>query len=375
MQTSENPSRRTTRIDNIQALRGVAVLLVVCFHLGLSERKYSAADTLLPGVLQFGASGVDLFFVISGFVMVTVTRGKFRDRRQALVFLYHRVTRIYPLYWVYSLLALAVFLVQPSWVNSTQGNQVNLLASFLLLPSDKLPLVQVGWTLIHEMYFYLAYFLIMWLLPERALVSALAGWGAGVLLLNLTVSPGNPALDLVSHPLTFEFLGGCLVAVNYHRRDPGSRRGTALVIIAGVLFAASVAGYEAHRYITGVAVPEGWWRALIDGLPAVGIVLGLTAAERTGVVLPSPLVQVGNASYSIYLSHLFALSVAGRIWQRVLAVGPLDNALFAVLASALVLLAGFASYRLVETPLLHLTRDTRPRRDVLRSPPRGSPAP
>ena len=125
---------------------------------------------------------------------------------------------------MYSLLALAVFLVQPSWVNSTQGNQVNLLASFLLLPSDKLPLVQVGWTLIHEMYFYLAYFSIMLLLPERALASALAAWGAGVVLLNLTVSPGNPALALVSHPLTCDFLGGCLVAVMFSSPRHGSAR-------------------------------------------------------------------------------------------------------------------------------------------------------
>jgi peptidoglycan/LPS O-acetylase OafA/YrhL len=341
--------------------------LVVLFHLGLIERKYGVVDTLLPGVLQFGASGVDLFFVISGFVMVTVTRGHFRNARQALVFLFRRVTRIYPLYWVYSLLALAVFLIQPSWVNSTQGNQVNLLASFLLLPSDRLPLVQVGWSLIHEMYFYLAYFSILLLLPERALAFSLAAWGAGVVLLHLTVSPSNPALALVSHPLTWEFLGGCLVAVMFHRRDTGPRGGTAFMIIAGVLFVASVAGHEVNRYITGQVVPEGWWRVLIYGGPAVGIVYALTAAERKGVVLPSVLVHVGNASYSIYLSHLFVLSVAGRIWQRVLTTGSADNVLFALMAFGLVLLTGVASYWLVETPLLQLTRDPRHRKDVVTS--------
>ena len=68
--------------------------------------------------------------------------------------------------WVYSILVLGVFLIKPSWVNSSQGNQVDILASFLLLPSQTLPLVMVGWTLIHEMYFYLVFSLVLMLVPE-----------------------------------------------------------------------------------------------------------------------------------------------------------------------------------------------------------------
>ncbi|MEA2116633.1 MAG: acyltransferase, partial [Thermodesulfobacteriota bacterium] len=137
----------SNRIKNIQALRGVAVLLVVFFHMVTIEKKYGGTNTLLSDYFQFGMFGVDLFFVISGFVMVTVSRGKFQQPRQAATFLYHRISRIYPMYWFYSLLVLAVFLLQPSFVNSSQFGQVNILASFLLLPQKHLPLLMVGWTL------------------------------------------------------------------------------------------------------------------------------------------------------------------------------------------------------------------------------------
>jgi len=119
------------------------------FHLVTIERKYGGSGAILPDLLQFGMFGVDLFFMVSGFVMVTVTKGKFQIPKQAVKFIYHRVARIYPSYWVYSILVLIVFLVKPTWVNNSQGNQVDILSSFLLFPSHTLPLVMVGWTLIH----------------------------------------------------------------------------------------------------------------------------------------------------------------------------------------------------------------------------------
>jgi exopolysaccharide production protein ExoZ len=94
------------KIQNIQALRGIAVLSVVFFHLLMIERKYGGSRTILPDLFQFGMFGVDLFFVISGFVMFTVSRGKFQIPKQTLRFIYHRMARIYPTYWVYSILVL-----------------------------------------------------------------------------------------------------------------------------------------------------------------------------------------------------------------------------------------------------------------------------
>ena len=101
------------KLESIQALRGIAVLAVVAFHAMTVEHRYGGGNQLLPDLLQLGQSGVDLFFVISGFVMVTVTRGRFAGRGQTGRFLWSRFSRIYPTYWFYYCLTAAVFLIRP----------------------------------------------------------------------------------------------------------------------------------------------------------------------------------------------------------------------------------------------------------------------
>ena len=145
-QTRSDPAQRaqSKKIAAVQALRGVAALAVVAIHATAIERKYSGGDLLLPEWLRFGASGADLFFVISGFVMVTVTGGCFGRINEVLRFLWGRVTRIYPTYWFYFFITLAALLWQPSWVNNSLPQQVSLWASFLLLPTNTLPLMMVA---------------------------------------------------------------------------------------------------------------------------------------------------------------------------------------------------------------------------------------
>ena len=340
------------KLQNIQALRGIAVLSVLLFHLSVIEKKYGGGNTLLPDWLQFGMFGVDLFFVISGFVMVTVTRGKFGQAKSALLFLYHRVSRIYPLYWAYTTLALLVFIVQPSWVNNSQGNQVDILSSYLLFPGSLLPLVQVGWTLIHEVYFYIVFFLLLFL-HEKYFVPALVLWGAGIAVSGFPVSP--PLTRLVFHPLTFEFIIGCLLALHYHNFKPIKVNGNVLVSIAGLGLAAAVFGYIQYHRATG-ASPLEFDEALYYGIPAVVIVFCITHAERNGATLPGFLIQLGNVSYSIYLSHLFTVNVVGKVWGLFATDSLLDNAVALTLAFILALAVGYASYRILELPLLKLTR-------------------
>jgi exopolysaccharide production protein ExoZ len=341
------------KLNNIQALRGVAVLVVVFSHLLVIEKKFGGANTILPEWLQFGIFGVDLFFVISGFVMVTVTRGKFQNVRHSLLFLYHRASRIYPLYWVYTTLALIVFLIQPSWVNSSQGNQVNILASYLLFPDDLLPLVQVGWTLIHEMYFYLVFFIILLLVPEKLMPVSMLAWGAVIIVFG--TSTGSPAYNLAFHPLTIEFIAGCILAWHYHNFTIRKINANGLVIIAGVGMIAAILGFVSFVAQTNSA-PDGWWRLAIYGIPATVIVASITHAERNGITLPDFLIQSGNASYSIYLSHLFTINVVGRVWKFFSTDAIYDNLIVLPIIFLFALLVGFLSYKLVEIPLLTLSR-------------------
>jgi peptidoglycan/LPS O-acetylase OafA/YrhL len=102
-------SHHMNKFLSIQALRGIAALGVVAFHSLSIEQKYSNGDSLLPDFFRLGQSGVDLFFVISGFVMVTVTKERFKINGESMRFLWGRLSRIYPTYWFYFLLVGSIF--------------------------------------------------------------------------------------------------------------------------------------------------------------------------------------------------------------------------------------------------------------------------
>lgn len=344
---------QVNKILNIQALRGIAVLMVILYHLIIIEGKYGHGNTVLPSFLSIGMSGVDLFFVISGFVMVTITRGWFQSTGAIRRFLYHRVTRIYPTYWFYSLLVLVVFLIKPEMVNSVQTGQVNIFASFLLLPQERFPLLAVGWTLIHEMYFYLVFALLL-LFPERWLLPLLMSWGAGAMGIGFALPlASNPVVQLMTHPLTLEFIAGCVIAHIYFLKQYDSS-GWYFLILALIWW---LVGYGIHAAQGYELAPTGWLRVIIFGVPAVLVVFALVNIERAAEQkLPYWLVLIGNASFSIYLSHVLVISALGRIWGGFAIVNSGVNlaVLLVILLSALAI--GILSYQLLERPLLRFTR-------------------
>jgi peptidoglycan/LPS O-acetylase OafA/YrhL len=347
-QNSKNSNFPGRKIINIQALRGIAVLLVVAYHLTKIEAKYGNGETYLPGLFNIGIAGVDLFFVISGFVMVTVTHGWFQTQYSVRRFLYHRVTRIYPIYWIYSLVVLAIYLTYPDMVNFSQGGEVNIVSSFLLLPQDQLPLLMVGWTLIHEMYFYLVFALLL-LFPERRLIPLLLIWGLFVIVMPQT---NNAVLILISHPLTMEFIAGAFIALLLRGRaiSGGGWYAAAAVIIW-------LSAYVMYVQLGGSLEPDGWHRVLLFGLPSVFAVYGLVAMEKnSGRQFPVWITTIGDASYSIYLSHVLVLSALGRLWVVMWQPGVLDNIVVMLVMVLMVIVVGIASYRLLERPMIKTAR-------------------
>ena len=336
------------RILNIQALRGIAALLVVSFHLIPIEEKYGAGESILPAFFKHGMFGVDLFFVISGFIMTSITRGQFQNTSNALKFLYHRASRIYPIYWFYSALVLIVFLIRPEWVNSAQDNQVNILSSFLLWPESTLPLINVGWTLIHEMYFYLVFSVLLVFLSEKKLGLSLLLWGVAVIVADFYLVTNNPVLNLIAHPLTLEFIAGCFLAIHF-RKDSGWGFTLLLVISAAVTLVILTV-------LNGSEIPNGWWRVGIYGVPATAVLYCLVVAERKNLVLNIYLSKLGDASYSIYLMHVLVLSAAGRALYALSTSYPISNAAMVIILCLFVIISGLVSYRIIEQPLLKASR-------------------
>lgn len=344
------------KIQNIQALRGIAVLSVVLFHLITIEKKYGGTTTILSDFFEFSMFGVDLFFVMSGFIMVVITREKFRNTKQGLHFLYHRISRIYPMYWIYSILVLGVFLANPSLVNSSQGNQADILASFLLIPSDIFPLLMVGWTLIHEMYFYLIFFLILLFIHERYMPVAILLWGMIIVFLNIVLEPDNSLSKLLLHPLNLEFIGGCLLAKICLGEGKPQIKTRVLFILSAAGLIALFFGYDFYRQMTGQLEPLDWWRPFIFGLPTMLLVFCFVNMEKNGFIIHSFIIKIGDASYSIYLSHILTLNVMGRLWQTVSSDTLYDNVIMIPLLLALTIIVGIASYIFIEKPILKLTR-------------------
>lgn len=346
-----------TKFESIQVLRGVAALLVVAAHLQVIEQKYSHGGVILPAWLEYGKVSVDLFFVISGFVIATVTRGQFKSRRAAGHFLFQRMSRIYPPYWLYSIMVLLLWLFRPDVVNASQGHRINIVASFLLLPQDLVPLLMVGWTLIHEMYFYVAMALLMLVVRERVFPVALALWALVVIVgqLYCVIDTGenvSPWIRLIFHPLTLEFVGGAGIALLLN----GSIRGNGRVImgmgIIGFIFAAI------WLYAGDTALDtDSWWRLLFFGLPSLLVVHGAASAEIAGKArFPTIMRKIGDASYSIYLTHILVLSAIGRAWAQIAVPEAINHAIVLATMVLATIIVGLLSYRWVEVPILNAIR-------------------
>ncbi|MDP2759229.1 MAG: acyltransferase [Sideroxyarcus sp.] len=342
------------KFHNIQVLRGVAVLAVVLFHLALVELKYGGeGGRLLPDWMDFGQFGVDLFFVISGFVMMVVSQ-KRGGRSAAINFLVHRVTRIYPLYWFYSALLLLVYFVYPSWVTGSQDRTIDIASSFLLLPQSGYPLLSVGWTLVHEMYFYLIFFAIIWLVPVGKRTHAVAAWFLCVLAAYFALGTYTPVLRVIASPLTTEFMMGCLIARYAQGVHSFPMKNPWFIPAVAVLI--SVAAYLHYRDVTGSIGPAGWWRILLFGLPAVSVVWWAVHAERAGVFFSALLGRIGDASYSTYLTHILTFSLLGKVWARFSMPGWLDNLIVLPILLLIALAVGAYSYKYIEKPMLDACR-------------------
>jgi exopolysaccharide production protein ExoZ len=336
---------------SIQYLRGLAALGVLLFH----------ASQRAGGAFGAGAAGVDVFFVISGFIMWTVSARRAAGPGD---FLLRRAGRIAPLYWTVTLLVVGLDLLRPSLFPNMRLDPPHVILSLLFLPhrdptGDIAPVIVPGWTLNYECFFYVVFALTL-VLPAGRRAWALTAALGGLCLLGLFLPHGRwAAVDTYCDPLVLEFVAGAWLAKAAAAGRLGSSAAAWAAIGAGVLILAAVA-------VTGADV-RGWERLPYWGLPALLIVWGALSLEGAGRMPAfAPLKRLGDASYSIYLAHGLALSLAFKL------IGGLGLPFAAQLALATPfgVLAGLACYQLVERPLLAVFHGRRrssaggPRADV-----------
>lgn len=336
-----------TSIGNLQVLRFMAAAMVLFGH--IQEELF---QSVLPAESGFHeirpiwwSGGVDVFFVISGFIMYHIGRRQFGVPGQAKRFLFKRLARIAPPYWFFTTLLLAVMLIRPSYVAHSALDPWHVVASYLFLPTysptdELLPLLITGWTLNFELLFYVVFSLGM-LLPFRR--------GMALIVLVLTAFAAAVALDLQSaalrfwcNPIALEFLFGIGIA---ELRRWGLRFAP-LASVACVALAVA-----AMMLLQTAGVTGNYWnyRFLWMGAPAALLCAALALAPDPSTPSRSYklLVAGGDASYSLYLSHPFALGAGAVILRRLGLSNPWLYLLSSLLAAVL---AAMVIYRVFEDP-------------------------
>jgi exopolysaccharide production protein ExoZ len=270
----------TGKLENIQALRAIAALGVLCAHLSALKVVYpSIVFPAIPGA----AAGVDLFFVISGFIIAHVTVRSWGHRFH---FLRARALRIYPMYWIVCAAAGTFGLV-------TRGD-FSMIRSLLLIPTLDArgeiypPLIQ-AWTLVYEMLFYVTAAGLMFA-PRRHFASLLfatccTSYAASFVL------PAGALCSYLGNPVYFEFWIGVVLQQAFAAKHAPRHR----FLVWGSL-AAAIASYLAPW-------DEPHMRLFAWGMPAAAVVAWALWLQHSARLAPRWLVALGDASYSMYLAH------------------------------------------------------------------------
>jgi len=336
------------KLTLIQAGRGLAALLVVLFHVTeLSHSKLGV--TFLGDRFAFGGAGIDFFFVLSGFIICYVHRGDWGQPAKLRTFLIKRFARIYPLYWLVTLAVLPVYFWSPAFGFGHERQLDVIVKSLLLIPQSHFPIVIVGWTLSHEVFFYLMFSVLIALPWRRSRVIVGLWLAASLGLFGLErlswVEPGL-WLGFILSRHNLEFALGCGAAL-WVLREPVPRAEG--VLLAGLVMFGLAATAD-HAGSLGVSDVVAY------GLPSGLIVLGAASCDRYRPrPVPKFFEQLGDASYSLYLVHYAGLSV---LLKGAIALGlprwGSEPVLLGITAIAVGL--GFGVYALIEAPLNTLLR-------------------
>lgn len=319
--------------------------MVILHHLLSPTTRIDYVD--LPGLGRFG---VEIFFVISGFIMWHTTATSDISPAE---FWRRRVVRIVPLYWLF--LALLVFgaLQFPHLFHSTAITPENVTKSFLFIPHFHVvqteliaPVLIPGWSLNYEMFFYVVFGLVLFLASRLLRITILGLVLAGLVLLGIALQPAGALLSTYTNPDLLKFLDGIVLAVAYRAGWFHSPRlGSALiaaVIVLPLLIAPPASFARFDDFL---------------GLSATAVVAGALAMETVARRAPSSVfLAIGSASYSIYLSHLFFLRATELLGQRLslFGVSKALDATYVVIALTLPVAGGICIHYFIERPILSL---------------------
>jgi exopolysaccharide production protein ExoZ len=335
-------------VISIQYLRAVAAILVVFYHIGSTN-----IANFFPELMLKAGFGVDIFFVISGFVIWHNTS---TAAFTTMSFMHRRFARVVLPYWLVTFAMFALPRLSGSadaWQHD--AGAPHLLASLLFVPTGDwrsyMPIYSPGWTINYEMFFYLMFAVSLSISSKLARAAALWAALAALVAIGIFFPTAGP-LGWYTAPILLEFGMGILIAAAFQanlRISPWLALSSCLAGVLWILFLSTkepeIPGWHGTRTIN--------W-----GGPAVLIVFGAVFLERAGLVRSyRPLQFLGDASYALYLTHLFSIFFIVLLWQRMdWATFPGGSFLFLVAALAASVLVGSVFHVMIEKPICRLAR-------------------
>jgi exopolysaccharide production protein ExoZ len=334
MSFKENTYKTQINLKSLQILRAIAALSVVYYHINAAP--------------HFGKFGVDIFFIISGFVMSMIIE----NGQKPYTFVVNRITRIVPLYWVLTLCLFILSAIKPDLLDTTTANIFNFLKSIFFVPyfkeSGQLhPMLVVGWTLNYEMFFYFCLWVSIIVMITRKIYALITIFLLTIFFLLADNYLINPVLkSFFNNSIIFEFILGMLAFKIYKIRLMKKINNVVLLIIS-ILSYFFMAYYE----VIGTDIA----RVFIYGIPSLILILSVTALEETKFMennsLTKILALIGNGSYAIYLSHLYVVLAIQRIGHEKLNLMDPTTPLGVAVTLFFSIIVGHILYTHVDKPL------------------------
>lgn len=358
------------KLNSIQFLRAIAALLVVYAHSIDLQMRFSWSNQQDFYYLQnFGAIGVDLFFVISGFI-ITYVAHQYNGIGQGILFLKKRFFRINPIYYIASIISFGVLAMQRGIDHKLHQFRLNnTISSFidtmLIVPSSPgpysyNPILVIGWTLSFEWLFYILFFFLI--LSGTRYKAILIGIILTVLVvLGYFVKASDYRYTFITNPITLEFSLGVFLCWLYLRVRTIPKPIPIICLSIGLLsyITLILIGYgaisEMNFILTGVYSMN---RFLLWGIPSAFLVAGCIFLEKNNSLnrlWNNKWMQLlGDASYSIYLVHLSIFSLLTLLYRKVGFFLNSDLAIWVQLIISTIIAIGF--YKFVEKPLLKISQ-------------------
>lgn len=360
------------KFDSLQIIRALAMLLVLFAHIDIFSNAVLKSPYIFGLFRLWGGAGVDLFFVLSGFIITFIHKKDIGKKAKSVSYLIKRFTRIYPTYWVVNLIIIPIHFLMPQFGAGDETHFHKILTSIFLFPDNTAPIVHAGWTLSNEVYFYLMFGLLITLGFKKfiplMLIIIIGTFVQSLIFLQGYVKGNevfpNPLIKLIFSYYNIEFLLGCISAYLVTKYKIHYRK---FLLILGITIFIFIGFYE---WIKGDVES---FRVYLYGIPSFFIITGLSSieinnpkallslAQKKLLQIPNKylitlLVFLGDASFSIYVTHQLLISSIGRTLLTLGFTNIFGMIITLIVITIFTLIMGCIFHLLVEKPLWNYSK-------------------